>query len=116
MTTRKKKYQEIYESLYTGVDDCIFEGNLDEVIARLRAIKVKYPQHTDITFSLDTEYGSMNIDISLSGKRLETDDDRNDRLAAARMNKAADVERKQQNQEEERAEFFRLHDKYGHLL
>lgn len=112
MATRKKKYQEIHETL--NIDDHIFESNVDNVIKNLQALKVKYNKHTVLYLELDADYN--HIDISLSGKRPETDKERDDRLLATRVNKTLAAKRQRKTEDEEKAEFFRLHEKFGHLL
>ena len=110
MAARRKKYQEVWESL--AVDDYLLEGNLDEIIARLQAVKAQYSKH----LSLHLDFGYGESDADLRGCRLETDKERSDRLTAGRMQKKAAAKRKQNADEEEKQEFFRLHEKFGHLL
>lgn len=113
MVTKKKKYQEIYENL--EIDDYIFEGHLDDVIERLQALKTQYDKHTFLHLDLNTSDDNV-VEVSLRGRRPETNRERDDRLAASRVLKEANVERKQHAVDVEKAEFFRLVEKYGHLL
>ena len=112
MATRRKRYQEVRESI--DIDDYIFEGSLGDVIERLQALQAKYDKHTRLYLDLDAGYNS--IEVYLRGIRPETDKERDDRLAAARLHKKSVVKREQDAKEAEKAEFFRLHEKFGHLL
>jgi hypothetical protein len=113
MATRRKKYQQVIEHV-TSVDQSALEGSLDEVIEYLEALTEKYPTHTRLY--LDFDAGHNNLDIDLHGHRPETDRERDSRLDAARVVRATAAERQNQNTEAEKKEFFRLHEKFGHLL
>lgn len=112
MATKKKKYQDVSENL--EIDDYIFEGHVSEVIIRLQDLCSQYGKHHHLYLDLDA--GHNNIEVSLRGTRSETDKERDKRLADRRGVKAHFAQKQQQADEAEKQEFFRLHEKFGHLL
>lgn len=115
MTTSKKKYLQVRETL-CNLDMDFFSDTIVKIMAELQGFKDDYPDHTDLAILIDHDYDSRAIDVNLVGTRLETDKERNKRLAKARKERERKVEVNASREAAEKAEFFRLVDKFGHLL
>ena len=111
----RKKYLEIEEKL-RYIDDDTFDGPVDEVIQSLQDMKKSYPNHTKLRIWLD--YGAWDNpnEYHLMGTRMETDDERDKRLAKARKLKEQKAAKKAEDEAKEKQELKRLIEKYGDEL
>ena len=101
------------------VDSSCFDGTIDDAIASLNALKEKYSDYSCLDISLDVGYGyydSNFVRISLSGVRIETDDEFKKRTNDLKKAKEAAKKRKitmsQRQEEKDRKEFERLKAKF----
>lgn len=99
-----------------------FDGDIDDIIERLKQFKTGYPDHTDFCISACLVWDS--VEISLVGSRLETDAEYSQRLERERKQKErsqkakdaakrSKLEKQRQLEEQERAEYKRLKAKFG---
>ncbi len=96
-----------------------FEGNVDDSIDRLNALKEKHSDCSSLDISFDIEHGyydSTSIVVSLSGIRMETDDEWQKRIDGLKKAKEAAKKMKitmsQRQEEKDRKEFERLKAKF----
>ena len=113
MTTRKKKYLQIRETL-RSLDVDFFSDTLVRIMAELQGFKDDYPDHTDLAISIDNYYDTFDID--LVGVRSETDKERDKRLSKARKERERKAEVKTSQEAAEKQELKRLLNKYGEEL
>lgn len=105
------------------VDSFYFEGTVDGVIDRLNELKEKHSDYSILDISFDIEYGyydSASIVVSLSGIRMETDDEWQKRIDGLKKAKEAAKKRKitmsQRQEEKDKKEFERLKAKFKETL
>lgn len=66
-------------------------GSLDEVIQSLQALKHKYPNH-QLTVQMDEVGDEGGYHVNIYGARLETKDERKQRLESARRHRRRQLE------------------------
>jgi hypothetical protein len=113
MATRKKRYLEITETL-RELSIEFFEGSLIQLMAELQGFMDDYPDHKDLEILID--HYCESVDIELRGTRLETDKERDKRLAKARKERERKAEMKASREVAEKQELKRLLEKYGEEL
>lgn len=92
MIKMKKK---ITEDLCKIDDYELFEGNIDQVIERLKNLKSKYSdEYTKLTIKSEGSYDC--VDWSLIGERIETDKEYDNRLNKETNKKEINTKKKQE--------------------
>jgi len=93
----KKQKQMLIESIET-VETWDFEGNFDQIRAKLQELQDKHPQYEVLMLDFDYDYGYGDDErttvINLAGQREETDVDRaKTKLQQAELESAAKAAR-----------------------
>jgi len=93
-----------------------FTGPLDEVIRSLCQIREEcIKTHTDVEIQTELGWG-QDLWIALRGSRSETAKEKEGRLRKEASVAKRDAQIKTYQEEQERKEFFRLLEKFQHLL
>lgn len=110
----KKKYLEIEEELRDLDVESMFDRSIVEIQADLTGFQEDYPNHSKLRIYVDHYYES--VEIKLMGTRLETDKERDKRLAKAREMKAKKIAAKEEAMAAEKQQLKQLLEKYGDEL
>jgi hypothetical protein len=105
-----KKYLEIIERIKkTNISICDLEGDLNQVISTLITIRDNAANlgYYNISIEPDYEYDG----VELFGTRLETDKEREKRLAKAKKEREANKELKKEQEKEQEKEERELYEK-----
>jgi hypothetical protein len=91
-----------------------FDGRMEDVIQNLIEIKASAEAegYTDLTMSVDYGYSGDDIDWTVRGNRLETDDEYEARMDMERRIKEQKRKDKKSREERDRKEYERLRKKY----
>ena len=116
--TNKRQNKKIQLQEFSTYD---FEGNLDDIIAKLLAVKESYPNYFDFMMEEETENGYYNeryTTFTVFAWRKETDKEMEYRIE---KNKKAKAKKREENKKlkevqevKDKAEFLRLAKKYKH--
>ncbi len=107
----KKKYLEVEEELRTVHEDFL-NSSLVKLMAELQGFQDDYPDHQSLRLQVNYEDG-YDATITLIGTRLETDKERNKRLAYARTVRRARAQAKATAEAIELALYKKLKAKYA---
>lgn len=109
MTTRKKQYLEVNETF--TLNEYILEGDMSIVIQELQQFMDDHPSFSK--FRIDLEIGTYdNITVRVRGTRLETNEERLERLAEARDARERKKREAATDEAHERAHYEMLKLKY----